>query len=602
MPTTEPEWIVVGTLAGSLVLFLTDSLRYDLVAGLVVIVLAGSGVLTPEQAFAGFGSPAVVMIGSMYVFGRAIQRYGVAQSIASLFLRPPQPGQMVREGPLVARVTGVSGLLSSVISDTGVVATLIPVVSNVARTCRVPASRLLMPLSFGALLGGLITVIGTSTNIAINGVVERAGHPPFGLLEFAPLGLLLLGLGCLYFLGLGRAQLPRSRVEESLVDHFQVPEFVSEVLVETSPALVGRTLEDATPLKRSGVTVLGLLRQGPLGDHQWLATRATTRIARDDVLIIQGEPDVLLALRSELGLHLRPSVDVDGTRLQSGDIQWREAVVPANSDLVGQTLAEADFRAETGLNVVAISQRQLVRPAKLSQVPLAIGDSLLVQGHGRDFDRLRRSRRLILLGELDVPRFGRGAMVTVGLLLAVLVVSGLDLLPLSLAALIGALALILTGCVRGDEAREAVDWSVLFLVGGMLALGAAFDQVGLGERVTSALLGLGDVFSAPHGLLALLLVSTVILTQLTTNVTAGVIMAQVAVDLSERLALSSRPLLMAVVTGASLALMSPVAHQANTMVVGPGDYRFRDFLRVGTPLTLLLLVTLIWTIPLLWPF
>ncbi|QDU67278.1 SLC13 family permease [Engelhardtia mirabilis] len=604
MPVPSHEWIVLATLAASLVLFITDALRYDVIAGLVVVVLAATRVLSPEQAFAGFADPAVVLIGSMYVFGRAVNRWGIATAIAHRLLASKDGRRgPAAEAPLAAKVTAVSGLLSSVLSNTGVVATLIPVLSSLGRRLDVPVSRLLMPLSFGSLLGGLITLIGTSTNLAINRVIEREGIEPFGLFEFSHLGLILLAVGTLYFVWPGRNLLPRRRVDETLSEHYQVPKFVSEVLVEASSSLAGLTVAEIDAVARHGIAVIGIVRKdgdgpqaGPL-----LAPGPNRRIHSDDVLIVQGDPDAILGLRQELGLRERPSIDVDGLHLDSGDVQLVEGVVPAGSDLVGRSLAESEFRASTGLNVLAISQHAMLLPSKLREARLEVGDTLLMQGHQRDIERMRRSRRLLLLGELEPPSIGSGALITVGILALVLAVSAVGWMPLSVAALAGALALVLSGCVRPDEAREAVDLSVLFLVGGMLALGTAFHSSGLDDRVANLLLSLGSGFTEPRAIIALLLLATVALTQLTTNVTAGIIMAQVAIEVARELSYDPRALLLAVIAGASMAFMSPVAHQANTMVVGPGDYRFKDFLKVGTPLTAIVCTVLIVILPWLWP-
>ncbi|HKX46426.1 MAG TPA: SLC13 family permease [Planctomycetota bacterium] len=586
-------------------LFVTDALRYDVIAVLCVLVLAGTGVLTPREAFAGFAEPAVVLIGSMYVFGRAVHRWGIAEAIAERLLRRGLvPGRRA-ERTLPVRVTAVSGVISSVISDTGVVATLIPVVSDLARKLRVPASRLLMPLAYGSLIGGLVTLIGTSTNVAINGVLQDlqasgAVVEPLGVFEFTHLGLLLLVVGCLYFASPFRRLLPTKRVEQTLAEHYQVPKFLTEVLVEPSSALIDRTVADAPYFEKHGVAVLGIVRAGTTDTV--LAPGPYNRIRREDVLIVQGEPEAILALRQELGLAERPSVDVDGTRLDSGDVSLVEAVVPAGSSLVGATLVEADFRATTGLNVLAVSQHGRVQPTKIGRVRLDVGDTLLIQGHARDLDRVRRSRELLVLGEVATQPLGRGALTTVLLLALVLLLPALGVVHLAVAALAGAAALVLTGTVRPEEAKDSVDWSVLVLVGGMLSLGKAFHVTGLEQTTSDLLLGLGEVASSPRLLIALLLVATVVLTQLTTNVTAGVIMTPIAVDAAAAGGFQdATAFVMAVLTGASFSFMSPVAHQANAMVVGPGDYRFRDFLRVGTPLTLILVAVDVVALPWLWP-
>ncbi|MEZ5976654.1 MAG: SLC13 family permease [Planctomycetota bacterium] len=593
--TVDPQLLVLATLAMSLLLFVTDALRYDLIAALVVLVLGGTGTLDAREAFHGFADPAVVLIGSMYVFGWAVNRWGIADFVAQRLIAARDG----REGPLVLKVTLVSGALSSVLSNTGIVATLIPVLSDTARRLALPASRLMMPLAFGSLLGGLLTLVGTSTNIAIDGVLVEHGHRGLGLFEFTHLGVVLLGFGALYFVWPGRRLLPRSRVDQSLTEHYQVPRFVTEVLVEPSSELVGSYVGDLELLSRSEVALLGIVRSGETGTL--LAPGPSNQLAKGDVLIVQGEPGAIVRLRNELGLTARESVEVEGARLHSADVELVEAVVPAGSQLVGATLVDTDFRARTGINVLAIAKHGVVLPTAIGRTPLTVGDSLLVQGHRRDLERLRRSRELLVLDEVVSPRLGKNAWWTLLLLVGVLLTAALTKVPLAIAGMGGAVGLVLTGCVRPDEVRRAVDWSVLVLVGGMLALGTAFQKHGLDHEVAVHLLDLCRGTSNPQLLVGLFVVVTVLFTQLTSNVTAGVIMTPIALSVADGLGRDPMALVMAVLSGASLAFMSPVAHQANTMVVGPGDYRFKDFLRVGTPLTILLVAVEVVVLPLFWP-
>lgn len=588
--------MVIATLVVSLLLFATDALRYDLVAALIVIVLALTGTLTPVEAYAGFADPAVILIASMYVFSRAVNRWGLAEWIAQKLLAGG-PGSS--ESWIILRITLVAGLLSSVLSNTGLVATLIPVLSSLGRRMRIAASRLLIPLSYGSLLGGMVTLLGTSTNVAIDSELRKLGEPGLGLFEFTHLGLILVAVGALYMIWPGRRLLPTNRFGETLTEHYQVPKFVTEVLVEPTSTLMNRTVAELPFFEKHGVAVLGIVR--PESEAAILAPGPYNRIRREDVLIVQGEPEAIVALRKELGLSERPSVEVDGTRLDSGDVQVVESVVPAASPLVGRNLRESDFRARTGINVLAISQHARMHPTQIGSMELAVGDSLLIQGHIRDLERMRESRELLVLDELETRELGRGAAITLAILAAVLlapITLGTDL---SVAALAGAVGLVLTGCVRADDARKCIDWSVLLLVGGMLALGTAFKAHGLDREVGSIVLSISDGIDSPRILIGLFLVATVLFTQLTTNVTAGVIMVQVAVSAADQMGFDPRAFVMAVLTGASLAFMSPVAHQANTMIVGPGDYKFRDFLRVGTPLTILLTGVEVLLLPWLWP-
>ena len=590
----DPAHIVLATLAVSLVLFVTDALRYDLIALSVAVALAATQVLSPEQAFAGLASPAVMLVGAMYVFGAAMTRSGLAERIGERFLATASGG----ETALIVRIVLLSGLLSSVLSNAGVVAILIPVCSNVAQKRHLPVSRLMLPLAYGSLLGGLVTVVATSKNLAVNGVLEAAGAQPFGLLEFSHYGLILLVVGCLYFVGPGRWLLPKGRVDESLSEHYQVREFVTEVLIEPSSTLINRSLADADFFGTHQVSVLGIVRPDATSV---LAPGPYNRLRRGDTLILQGPPNAIVGLRERLNLKKVESAQVGDAQLHSADVELVEAVVPAGSQLAGQSLVDADFAQRTGLNVLAVSQSGAVQSGSFAETPLDVGDGLLIQGHSRDLERVRRSREVLILGEHEAGRPERTAFLSVVVLAVVLLVGLLDWMPLSVAAVGGAIVLVVTGAVPLKEVYRAIDWQTLMLIGGMLALGEAFQVSGLADSLARRFEEYTPDLSQPYLVIAGLMLATAALTQVTTHIAAAVIMAPVALSIAERFAVDDRALVMAVLTGASLAFMSPVAHQANAMVMGPGDYRYRDYLRVGTPLSVILFAVACVLLPLLWP-
>ena len=599
MPNFDDQSIVLAILAGSLILFITDAVRFEVTALAVVVALVLTGVLDVEEGFDGFSSSAVVLIAAMYMFGHAFTKSGLAEGMGRRILGagPAHPG---REPGVVLRVTAVSGLLSSVLSNTGVVATLIPVANSVSHRLRVPLSRLLLPLAFGSLVGGLVTVVATSTNIAINEILKNEACGPFGLFEFSHLGLLLLLVTVLYFVGPGRWLLPRSDVEETLSDRYQVPKFVTEVLVEPTSELINRNVADVDVFSRFNVTVLGIVRG--TGERPILAPGPYNRIRADDTLILQGSPDDLLRLSEVLPLRQRMSVEAGDSRLYSDDVRLVEAVVPAGSLYVGQTLASAAFRTRTGLNVLAMSRHGEIQLSRLQDLPLEIGDTLLVQGHLRDIDRARQERQVLTLDEVQAPVASSQSWIVILTLLAVLLGAALTEQPLAILGLAGAMVLVLTRVIRADEVPRVIDFKVIALVGGMLSLGGAFQKVGLDDVVAGGISNLASGSLSPQLILAVILTVTMLLTQVLNNVSTAVIMTPVALKLAASLGVSPEPMVMAVVAGSSLAFLSPVAHQANAMVMGPGGYRYRDFLRVGAPLALLTGTVATIAIPIWWPF
>lgn len=598
MPNLDPpQLVVLAVLVASLALFLTDRLRYDVIALLVVISLAATGVLEAKEAYAGFASTAVVLVASMYVFGFAVAKWGLAEELGErLLLRGGGAG----EGLLVLRIVLVAGLLSAVLSNAGVVAALIPVISTVSKRTGIPVSRLLIPLSYAGLIGGMMTIIGTSKNIAVNDLyrtmtatVDAPGRE-FGLFEFSLFGFLLLLAVALYFLGPGRMLLPSRRTDEDLAEHFEAMRYVSELRVPAGSPLVGKPLAEAGLNENDGLRVLGLVRKGA---PDLLAPGRYNVLREGDGLLISGDTEVILRVRQQLEL-ISAHVPVDV--LSSRDVKLVETVVPAGSDLAGSTLKDADFAASTGCNALGLFKHGHVHQTKLGRVPLDVGDTLLIQGHARDLERLRRSRMLLILDEVRTELKGRGAWVTLALLLGVVGAAALTPLHISVCGLLGVIGLLATGTISPNEVRGAIDWSVLVLIGGMMALGKAFQDTGLAEHVAA---WISDADLGPYPVLAALLLVTMGLTQVMNYVAAALIMTPVAVDIAMRLpGDNEKALLMAVVTGASLAFLTPVAHQCNAMVMGPGDYRYRDFLKVGAPLTVLLVALSLALIPVFWSF
>ena len=590
----EPTTIVLATLLGSLLLFLTEALRYELVAILVVIVLAGTGCLSEEEAFSGFASPAVVLIASMYVFGHSFTRWGVAETLGNRYLKVE--GQS--EGSLVLRLVLLSGILSAFLSNTGVVATLIPVCAGISRSKSVPISRLLMPMAFGTSVGGLVTVIATSKNIAVNQIIAASGSEAFSLFEFAHFGVVILIVTGLYFWGPGRSLLPRSRVDQDLNERYQLPKFVTEVLVEPGSTMINRSVAGSELFSRFATSIIGIVRAGNEGTV--LAPGPYNRIRSGDTLILQGQPSDILHMREELGLIEKPWVDAPDSHLYSDDVSLVEAVVPAGSALVGESLVSYQFRTKTRLNVLALSKHGELQQGRIHKTPLAVGDILLLQGHRADIDRVASGRQVIVLDEVRTPK-GNGAAITIVTLALVLALAMLTSLPISVLGMAGAVALVLFRAVRVEDVPKIINWDVIFLIGGMLALGRAFTTYELHVEVARWMTHLSSSGMSPKALLLVLLVASVLMTQVLNHISTGVIMAPIAIQVAAQTGMPERPYLMAVIAGSAFTFLSPIAHQANAMVLGPGGYRYKDFLKAGSLLSLVLVVISYFLLPLLWP-
>lgn len=591
----NPSWVVLLTLIGSFALMFSDLLRYDLVALLVVLSLVLFGALNPQEAFAGFSSEAPVVVACMCIFGRAMSRWGVAEGLCQRLFRSPDTG----EAGMVVRLSMVAGVFAAFMTDSAVVGVLIPIAHALSRQRKVPISRLLLPISFGCFFGDLLLVVGSAKNIALNGALRDLGARPFDMFEFTHFGACVMVLGVAYMAGPGRKLLPKSSVSDSLSERYHIPKFVTEVVIEPTSDLIGRTTSELRWARDYNVGLLGVVRGE--GQDTQLVPSPYTRIEGGDLLIVQGEPEHVLRLQRELGLQLGQPAKLGDTMLRSDDVQLVEAVVPAGSDLLGRTLAESDFRARTGLHVLAISKHGEVVVQKIGRTPIGVGDTFLIQGHRPDVERARREREILVLGEHEQPRIGSRAWVTVGLLVAVMALAGFGVLTLGVAALAGAVLLVLTGCVQVREVYESIDWVVIILIGGMLALGKAIDKHELGAALANWVTSIDYLAAHPRLLIVGLCVLAVTLAQAATSVGTAVLLAPVALSLAAGLGVNERAFLMAVLCGTNCAFLSPVANAANAMVVGPGGYRLRDFLRAGLPLTALIVILAGLVIPVLWP-
>ncbi len=578
MPGLDPQIAVLSILAVSLALFLTDALRYDVVALLVVLALAATGTLAPSEAFAGFASEPVVVVAALSLFGHVLTRLGVGDALSRRFVSAGGS-----EGLLVLRIVGVSAVLASLLSDVAVVAILLPLVSAAASARGVPLARYLLAVSYGAFLGDLLLLVGSAKNLAVNGVLAARGAETFGVFGFTHYGLIVLVVGALWLAWPGRALLPRGAARAAPA---AARAWTGELVVESTSTLVNRGADDLPAILGPGLAVLGFARAG---ESETVPLGAYDRLRPGDALVVRGAAADLLRARDAL-VHAPPP--------GSATV---EALVPPGSDLIGTGTGPASKSQRRGLDVVAVA-RTADGTARPAAGGLSAGDALLVRARVEALETARADGQVVTLSEMHPPRMGRSAWCAVALLAAVLVLPLFSIVPLQVSALGGVVGLVLLGSTRADEAWRHVDWPVVALLGGMLALGRAFEIHGLAHGAAQALLGgLGAEPSATVVLVALLLGST-LLAQTTTSIATAVILTPVALSMAAALGVSDRAFVLAVLTGANCAFLSPIAHPAGAMIVGPGGLRFRDFLKAGAPLTAIVLGVAAVVLPWLWPY
>ncbi|AKQ68814.1 hypothetical protein A176_005726 [Myxococcus hansupus] len=592
--------IVLGVVVVALVLFSFDSLPIEVSSLVVVCLLALTGVLTPAQAFEGFSNDTVIFIFTLLAMTQGLASTGVVQLVGqrlSFFAR------FGHQTFVMAMMVAVAAF-SSVISNTVTTAAFLPVAIGAAQRAKVPKSKVLLPLAYASMLGGMVFLYGTSTNLVMSAALQRLGMPGIGVAELAPVGLPLAIVGILVVVLLGPLLLP-SREGRGAMEDWTLRDYLTEAVLPPDSRYVGKELGDIS--EGLGLRVIGIIRDGGA-----LPAVPSHRLRGDERLLIEGNREAILRVKDLRGIEIRPDVRLSDEELREKDSILIEASVPPGSPLVGRSLKETLFVERYGMVALALHRKPAIqRVTKLqllgrtfgersmSMLPLSVGDVLLLRGARSKVDELARGGTLTVLGGHDYqpPRYGK-ALLAVVLFLGALLVGSLGVVPLSVAGLTGMLLMIATGCVDPRSAFR-VDWRVVLLIGSMMALGLAMEVSGAGAFLGDHVARLGT-YGGPRMVMVLLMVLTIVLSAPMSNQAAALVVLPVALNAAQQLGVDARPFAIAVTLAASCSFITPLEPSC-VLVYGPGHYRFTDFFRLGTPLTALLVVLLTVAVPWVWP-
>ena len=598
-----PLVITLIILGVALVLLLSDRAPADLVGMLVVLALGATRVLTPQEAFSGFSSSAVVIIFAIFILAEGLTVTGVTHQMGEWLLRVGG----VDERRLVIVVMVAGAVLSLFMNNIAAAAVLLPAVSGAARQAGVSPSRLLLPLAFATTLGGMATLFTTS-NIVISGFLRDSGYTPFGVLDFAPLGIPVVITGVAFMALYGRRLLPnqspseRYRVdrpqESDLIDVYGLGKQLFRARVPHGSILINRPLSATSLRQQYHVTVVAVERDG----QGVILPTPDTRCQEGDIITLQGDLADFRARDTEPYLDILPARQWRALDLAFGSTVIIEAVLAPRSNLIGQTLAEVHFRERYGMNVLAIWRSDQPIVTQLADARLQFGDALLLRGPRPQLAALGADPDLIVLRErvgqprLDVVK----ARLALGTLLVAIVVATLGWLATSEAMLAGAVVMIVSGIMSMERVYRSVEWRSIFLVAGILPLGFAMTKTGAANLIATELFTLLGPWG-PYALLIGLYVLTVLLTQAMGGQVVGAVVAPIALGAALQMGANPRALAMAVAFASSMAFLTPVSHAVNVLVMGSGGYQARDYARVGVPLTLLLSLVVLTLLPLLWP-
>ena len=619
---TPEMWLVLGVLVTAVILFITEWVRVDVVALGVLLALMLSGILTTDEALAGFSSSIVLTIASLFIVGGAVLHTGLAGSLGRRILAVAGES----EWRLVLVIMVAVALLSGFMSDTGTVAVLLPAIISLATNAKISPSKLLIPLAFGSLLGGAMTLIGTPPNIIVSDVLREAGYESFSFFSYTPMGLVLAIVGITFMLTVGRRLLPDWKIKlatqqvatpKEIVDAYRLPENLLRLRVRRGSGLIGRTVFESGLREQHGVTVLKIMRPPQQaeavenGRHQEqpkdipLMPDSDVTIQRNDSLIVQGEDTAVTQAAVHWNLGVQPPKPKDEKALLSREVGVAELLLPPRSSLVGKTLTELRFGTTYRLTVLAIHRPGVAELLDLKQTRLQFGDTLVVQGRWKDILHLKDLRKdFVVLGqpESEVNRPARDkARWAAAIMLVMLSLMVGEFVPLVTASMLAAMLVVLTGCLTMDRAYAAIDWKSIVLIAGMLPMSTALDKVGLVNLIASGFVNtLGNI--SPLAVMIGLFLLTSLFTQVLSNTATTVVIAPIALTAAQSLGITPHAFLMAVAIAASMAFASPVASPTNTLVMGAGNYSFKDYMRVGVPLIILMLVCVVLVLPLIFPF
>jgi di/tricarboxylate transporter len=590
---TLEQIFLFAIIAAALAMFAWGKLRYDVTAILVLLASVAAGVVPAENAFSGFGHPAVITVAAILVLSRALRKSRVIEAIVRL-LEPATANTTLH----VFALSGTVAACSAFMNNVGALALMLPVAIRSAKETKRPVSRFLMPLSFGSLLGGLITLIGTPPNIVIASARAQVTGQPFAMFDFAPVGLGVSIVGVLFIALIGWRLLPRRVDVAESQSRFMQDAYITELRVRKGSHFVGRRLLDLEALGQSDMVVVALIRR----EDRMLAPSGFLRLQDEDILVVEADTATLERIAEKAELEVVGSAEVSSENLRSERVDLMEAVIVPGSRLEARTALGMRLHTRYGVNLLGVARQGRTVGERLGQVRFRAGDVLLLQGERAAMQDALSSLGCLPLAQREIGLGQRKSSPVSPLVFGAaiaLVVSGI--VPAQIAFVAAAAALVILRQVSLRELYESIDWSIIVLLGAMIPVGTALETTGGTMVIAGPIMGLAETIPM-WGVLALLIVVTMLLSDVMNNAATAVLMAPIGVAIAQGLGVSIDPFLMAVAVGASSTYLTPIGHQSNLLVMGPGGYKFGDYWRMGLPLDILIVAVAVPLILLVWPF
>ena len=569
----------------ALISFVCEFCPVDTTAIGITVLLILCKLVTPEEGLSGFSNSATITVMAMFILSAGITRTGGLQIVRDLLFQ--LGGKSLNKQ--IAALGIIVGLISAFINNTAVVAVFLPIIEGWGKKRTISLSKLLIPLSYTAILGGVLTILGTSTNILASGLSEKLGYGEFSIFLITPIGIPVFFIGLIYLTFIAPKILPdRKSVNNNGLDvDYEMKDYVSEIIITPRSSLIGQTLRKSGIQRKFDVDVLEIIHN----DIHFPQPVADKILSLGDILLVRGRKEDLLQIREERGVDILADVQFDQEKVEKeltfGEDKVAEVLILSNSLLIGSTLKDLRFRQRYNATVIAIRRGEELLRERLGKVRLKFGDLLLVQGPRESFIGLQTTRELLVLEERDVETLRQNkSYIAIAIVLGVVILAALKILPILVSSLVGVMLMIFTGCLTPGEIYGAVRWDIIFLLAGLIPLGIAMDTSGTNQLLAEYIVTLGS-YLPNYLVLVLFYLLTALLTEIISNNAAVLLMLPVAAEVAKNLNLNPIAFMLSVMFAASNSYITPIGYQTNTMVYGPGGYRFLDFTRVGLPLTLM---------------
>ena len=575
-----------------------EPIKIDLIAlsiPVFLVVLNPWTQVSPSQAISGFSSSATVTIGAMFIISSGVERSGLIQILGDKIISLTEQDETKQ----LLFIVIISGLIAGIINNTPVVALFIPMVIGIASQTNVSPSKFLIPLSYAAMMGGMLSLIGTSSNILASDILARELGRSYSMFEFTVVGLIVLAIGVIYLITIGRKLIPaRLDPKGELTQEFELVRYLSEVEIKASSDLIDKTINDFLAEIDYEVDIVRMTRDG----EKFFEPLDNKSIQAGDRLIVKANHKNLITLTKDYNLKIvrRSNITQEQFEAESEDNKLVEIVIPHGSFVAGQTLEEVNFLQRYRSSILGIRHGEEITHNRLEDVELTVGDVLLLSTGDKTLDRLRENTNFIISNEIGTSDYRSDKIIpSLGILATVIILATFNILPIVIASLAGVIAMVISGCLRANEIYEAINWDVIFLLSGLIPLGIAMENTGTAEFIAGQILSL-EPFLSPLLILILFYLITAVFASLMGNAVSVILMMPIALNAASQLGLNPFAFGLVVTFAASSGFLTPIGYQTNLMVYSPGGYKFYDFFIVGAPLQLILTFVVPTVISLLW--